>query len=72
MGLHIAEPAAAEKLAYTVAEAAAATGLSPDTLYRKHHAREITMRKAGRRTLITAEDLAKVIASLPELPRRAA
>lgn len=60
------------KLAYTVAEAVAATGLSDDTLYRKHHAGEITMRKAGRRTLIAAEDVQRMIDNLPALPRRAA
>ncbi len=61
-----------EKLAYTVAEAAAATGLSDDTLYRKHHAGEITMRKAGRRTLIMAADVQALLESLPALPRHAA
>lgn len=60
------------KLAYTIEEASAATGLSDDTLYRKHHAGEITMRKAGRRTLILAEDLQKLVETFPALPRRAA
>ena len=60
------------KIAYTVAEAADACGLSPDTLYRKHAAGEITMLKAGRRTLIKASDLAGLIDNLPALPRRAA
>lgn len=60
------------RLSYTIAEACEATGLSDDTLYRKHHAGEITMKKAGRRTLVTAEDLERLIASLPDLPRRAA
>ena len=61
-----------DKLAYTVAEAAAATGLSDDTLYRKHHSGEITMRKAGRRTLIMAADVQALLAALPVLPRHAA
>jgi excisionase family DNA binding protein len=60
------------KLAYTVAEACAVTGLSDDTLYRKHHAGEITMRKAGRRTLIMAADLEALIERLPALGRSAA
>lgn len=60
------------KLAYTIAEAEAATGLSADTLYRRHNDGVITMRKAGRRTLISAEDLEALIAGLPALPRRAA
>lgn len=61
-----------DKLAYTIAEAVEATGLSDDTLYRKHQAGEITMKKSGRRTLIEADDLRRLIASLPALPRRAA
>lgn len=61
-----------EKLAYTIAEAVAATGHSDDTLYRKHHAGEITMRKSGRKTIILAEDLERMLAALPPLPRRAA
>ena len=61
-----------DKLAYTIAEAVEATGLSDDTLYRKHQAGEITMKKAGRRTLIDATDLKRLIDNLPTLPRRAA
>ena len=61
-----------EKLAYTIQEAGEATGLSRDTLYRKHHAGEITMLKAGRRTLIPADQLRALIATLPALPRSAA
>lgn len=61
-----------EKISYTVAEAVEKTGLSDDTLYRYHHAGRITMKKAGRRTLIPADDLVALIASLPELPRNAA
>lgn len=61
-----------EKLAYTIAEACEATGLSDDTIYRKHHAGEITLRKSGRRTLVYREDVEKLLASLPALPRKAA
>lgn len=61
-----------EKLAYTIAEACEATGLSDDTIYRKHHAGEITLRKSGRRTLVYREDVEKLLAALPALPRRAA
>lgn len=61
-----------DKLAYTVAEASAAAGLSPDTLYRKHNAGEITMRKVGRRTLILASDLEALLSAAPALPRIAA
>lgn len=59
----------ATKLAYTIAEAMAATGMSDDWLYRQHHAGKITMKKAGSRTVIPAEDLARLIESLPALPR---
>lgn len=59
-----------EKLAYTIAEACHATGLSDDTLYRKDAAGEITMKKAGRRTLIPRADLERLIEELPSLPRR--
>lgn len=61
-----------QKLAYTLPEAVQASGFSRATLYRYHHAGSITMRKAGRTTLIAAEDLQALIASLPELPRHAA
>ncbi len=54
-----------EKLAYTIAEAVEVTGLSDDTLYRKHHAGEITMKKSGRRTVIDADDLKRLIDNLP-------
>lgn len=58
------------RLSYTIAEAAAATGLSDDTIYRKHHAGLITLRKCGRRTLVTAEELAALVDGFPALPRR--
>jgi hypothetical protein len=61
---------AAEHISFTIAASCAATGLSADTLYRRHQAGEITLRKAGQRTLVTREDLERLIASLPALPRR--
>jgi excisionase family DNA binding protein len=61
-----------DKVSYTIAQACAATGLSDDTIYRKHHAGEITLKKSGRRTLVKAEDVRKMIEGLPDLPRRAA
>lgn len=62
--------ATSHKLSYTIAEAVEVTGLSDDTLYRRHAAGEISMRKAGRRTLILREDLERLIESLPVAPRR--
>ena len=61
-----------EKLSYTIAEACEATGYSDDTLYRKHHRGEITMRKDGKKTVILVEDLKRMLDALPSLPRRAA
>lgn len=61
----------ADKLAYTVAEACAATGLSDDTLYRKHNAGVITMKKIGRRTLILRADLERLLFGADDLGRRA-
>ncbi len=60
------------KLAYSIEEACAATCLSPDTLYRYHHAGRVKMIKAGRRTLIPADALMALIASFPEIPANAA
>lgn len=60
------------RLAYTIAEVCEMTGLSDDTIRRKHHRGDITLRKSGRRTLVYKEDVEKLLASLPVLPRRAA
>lgn len=62
----------AEKLAYTIPEAIEATGLSRDTLYRRHREGAITMRKVVGRTLIPVEDLKRLIAEAPAVSRSAA
>lgn len=62
---------ALRKLAYTIEEAVEASGHSRAVLYRKHQAGEITMRKAGRRTLILVEDLERLLGNLPALARSA-
>ncbi|EJL35552.1 hypothetical protein PMI01_01288 [Caulobacter sp. AP07] len=61
-----------DKLAYTINEAVEATGLSRDTLYRRHHDGQITMRKVVGRTLILAADLQRLLEASPGVPRRAA
>jgi excisionase family DNA binding protein len=58
-----------DKIAFTLNEAAKATGLSRDTLYRKHHSGEITMRKIGSRTLIPVSDLKRLIDFAPALDK---
>jgi excisionase family DNA binding protein len=60
------------KLAYTIPEAVEATSLSRDTLYRRHRVGDITMRKVGGRTLISAADLMRLIEDAPAVPRSAA
>lgn len=62
----------ADKLAYTIPEAAKATGLSRDTLYRRHRSGDITMRKIGGRTVIAVADLMRLIEGAPAVPRSAA
>lgn len=62
----------AEKLAYTIAEAVDATGLSRDTLYRRHREGAITMRKVVGRTVIPASDLKRLINDAPAVSRSAA
>ena len=62
----------ADKLAYTISEACEATGLSRDTLYRRHRDGQITMRKVVGRTLILAADLQALLEAAPAVPRQAA
>lgn len=61
-----------QRLTYSVDEAVMATGFSRATLYRKHQAGEITMRKVGSRTVIPVADLLKLIEGAPAVPRHAA
>jgi excisionase family DNA binding protein len=57
-------------LAYTVAEAVKATGLARTRLYELAGQGRITFRRAGRRTVILADDLRTLLASLPPAPIR--
>jgi excisionase family DNA binding protein len=57
-------------LAYTVPEAVKATGLARTRLYEMAAEGRITFRRAGRRTVILADDLRNLLASLPPAPIR--
>ena len=52
-------------LAYTIADAAKASGIGRTTLYELIGAGKIEARKVGNRTLIPAESLRSCLASLP-------
>jgi predicted site-specific integrase-resolvase len=60
------------KIAYTISEAVEATGLSRDTLYRRHREGAITMRKVVGRTVIPVADLERLIQEAPAVSRSAA
>ena len=53
------------KLAYTVPEAVSASGIGRTTLYELIRASRLEARKMGKRTLIPAEALRALLASLP-------
>jgi hypothetical protein len=57
-------------LAYTVAEAVKATGFARTRLYDLAGRGQIKFRRAGRRTVILADDLRALLASLPAAPIR--
>ena len=55
----------AQKLAYSVDEACAITGLSRSFLYEEIRASRLAARKAGSRTLVLRQDLEEFLAGLP-------
>jgi len=55
-----------EQLAFTVPDAAAATGTSRARLYEAMRVGDLKARKFGRRTLIEAGELKRWLGSLPE------
>jgi hypothetical protein len=57
-------------LAYTIPGAVKASGLARTRLYELAAEGRITFRRAGRRTVILAEDLRNLLASLPPAPIR--
>ncbi len=58
-------------LAYTVAEAVKATGLTRTRLYTLASEGKLHFRRAGRSTVILASDLQQFLANLPPAPIRA-
>jgi excisionase family DNA binding protein len=59
-------------LAHTIADAVKVTGIGRTTLYELIGAKKLDARKAGNRTLITADSLRNYIASLPPADIRTA
>lgn len=55
------------KLAFTIEEAVAATGIGRSSIYEDIAARRLPARKRGRSTIILAADLAAYLAALPLL-----
>jgi excisionase family DNA binding protein len=55
------------RIALSITEAAQQANVCRDTIYAAIRSGEITARKAGRRTLILADDLRKYLESLPPL-----
>lgn len=54
-----------DKIALTVNEAVAYTGIGRTTLYRLFSERKLTPRKAGKRTLILVSELESFVKNLP-------
>jgi Helix-turn-helix domain len=57
-------------LAYTIPEAVKVTGFARTRLYDLASQGRITFRRAGRRTVILADDLRNLLNSLPPAPIR--
>ena len=53
------------RVAYSVAETMALSGLGRDTIYKAIHAGRLPARKMGRRTIVLASDLQAFLESLP-------
>ncbi len=60
-------PAAAPKLAYSIEEAIAATGIGKTSLYDDIAAGLLVARKRGTRTIILTTDLNQYLAALPAM-----
>jgi excisionase family DNA binding protein len=56
-----------EKLAYSVDEAALRANIGRDSIYKAIRNRSLEAKKAGRRTIITAEALRRFLDELPLL-----
>ena len=60
------------RLAYSIADLTQIAGVGRTFLYEEIKAGRLIVRKAGRRSLVLAEDAASWLASLPKLPPPAA
>jgi excisionase family DNA binding protein len=56
-----------QRISYSLDEAAKAAGIGLTKLREEIHARRLRARKVGSRTLITADDLERWAASLPDI-----
>lgn len=54
------------KIAVTIPEAVAMTGISRSSIYKLFAEGKLSRRKNGKRSLILVEDLERVVKSLPE------
>ena len=59
------------RVAYSIAEAMALSGLGRDTLYKQIHSGRLPARKLGRRTIVLASDLQRFLEALPRLNGKA-
>jgi excisionase family DNA binding protein len=59
-----------DRLAYSIAEAMQATGISRGHFYKLLHEGHLTRRKVGKRTLILREDLQNFLRCRPTAPWR--
>ena len=59
-----------DRMAYSIAEAVQATGISRGQFYKLLHEGQLTRRKVGKRTLILREDLQNFLRSRPTAPWR--
>jgi excisionase family DNA binding protein len=59
------------RIAHSIAEVCAHTGLGRDTIYAAIRAGKLTARKLGRRTLITDDDLRRFLDGLPRVGQAA-
>jgi len=55
------------RVAYSIAETMALSGLGRDTIYKAIHAGHLPARKLGRRTVVLASDLQRFLETLPRL-----
>jgi excisionase family DNA binding protein len=60
------EPRGAERVAHSIADCCALTGLGRDTIYSAIRNGRLVARKLGRRTLVTDSELRRFLEGLPK------